>query len=196
MSMKLMEQSEEEWVLTAQPKPGEQEQQKGAHGTQGIPTLERTKKWTNDSGICRRCHDVEEDVTYIFLKCSKARSKWRRAAEQFGDTVFILQEGCSLIDLVDTLWKQGNLARIAIGVETMWIIWLERNAKTYSDLEIPIPLLVSAKMARELIQAKLETLNERAVEYQALRSAAEMILEKFPELASAREEEDLSTTNP
>ncbi|KAL3691098.1 hypothetical protein R1sor_004749 [Riccia sorocarpa] len=106
--------------------------------------------------------------------------------------------GSTFIDLIDSIWRGNDIAKINLYVKMLWTIWLERNAKTYNSQELSIRTLVAAKMAKSFIEAVQSTTKEETEAHRKLLKACDDLEELYPEMAapSDQTEEIEDTSNP
>ncbi|KAL3696978.1 hypothetical protein R1sor_011054 [Riccia sorocarpa] len=148
---------------------------------QGLPTVERAAKWSHGSNLCARCNRETETVGHMFMSCDRAQTKWNEWHDKCRTANWQLNREGDFIDMLDSAWAAGHLQRILLFVKTTWILWLERNKKTYSGEEVSIPLKVAAKMARETLQAEM-SLRPSGTQQESPRSRAIQEIERcFPD---------------
>ncbi|KAL3697982.1 hypothetical protein R1sor_012058 [Riccia sorocarpa] len=165
---------------------------------QGIPSLQRAMKWSNGNGLCMRCGETEENVSHIFTECWKAREKWTQLAEKVRRRNWTPTTGSTFIDLLDSIWRGNDVARVNLYVKMLWTIWLERNTKTYNSQELTIPTQMTARMAKNFIEAVKAATKEETEAYQKLLKACEELEEVFPEMVAPRDQTETieDTINP
>ena len=102
---------------------------------------------------CCMCKEAGESIDHLFLHCHTARELWALAFSMFGVTWVLPRHVVDLMACWNGCTRRCKSATIwgMIPHCLMWVIWRERNARTFEDLE---------KSTQELKQCFLSMLLE------------------------------------
>ncbi|KAL3675534.1 hypothetical protein R1sor_025482 [Riccia sorocarpa] len=122
----------------------------------GLPTMERVAKWGRTTDTCCRCKAGAESMDHLFTDCSHSQKKWQDWKQITQGTPLHLAETGDIFQIMDEAWKGKSWTKIILCVKTLWGIWLERNAASYSGKCLCIPIKVAALQTRDIIQVRLD----------------------------------------
>ncbi|KAL3698475.1 hypothetical protein R1sor_012551 [Riccia sorocarpa] len=146
----------------------------------GLPTMERVAKWRVDSNLCKRCGTEEETINHLFIECTAVRPVWSSWESACRNTPCEIAPNTDLLQRFEECWKKNNLAKLLLMVKTCRIIWLDRNAATYSNQTRSTPLKVAGRMATITAQAVIENTKEGSVKQDELGETIRVLSEIFP----------------
>ncbi|KAL3682758.1 hypothetical protein R1sor_000780 [Riccia sorocarpa] len=110
---------------------------------QGLPTAERIAKWRRGTGQCARCLREIECMTHLFVTYSAAQRKWNEWGATCLTGLWKMVSDGDLIDLFGSVWMGNQLHKIIFFTKVTWIVWLERNNKTFNQVDQYIPFKVT-----------------------------------------------------
>ncbi|XP_021971459.1 uncharacterized protein LOC110866624 [Helianthus annuus] len=109
---------------------------------------------------CKICGAAEETADHVLIQCNFAKRIWDKIVNWIGIPMVNL-EG-SIKDLLQELFglqrnKKVRKATHAIAIQTMWILWKNRNGKVFSNKHGPAQLITE-----EIKEASYKSLRVRS----------------------------------
>ncbi|KAL3693803.1 hypothetical protein R1sor_007454 [Riccia sorocarpa] len=122
----------------------------------GLPTLDRIQKFGHGDGICKCCRTAPETPIHLLWECQAAHDKWRELRYLTASLSCETPSAASFWEFLDKSFSSKNPATYFLVMATLRLIWLGRNAMTYSTTRSHPPITVSITMAKEALTVKLK----------------------------------------
>ncbi|XP_021858874.1 uncharacterized protein [Spinacia oleracea] len=110
-----------------------------------LPTKDRLRGWgINISGICELCQAADESLDHLFFDCTFSKEVWSGVLQHMEASRSVIQwelevQWCSI---KSRSTKAADIRRSIAFAETVYALWLQRNAKIFNNKIEPIDCIV------------------------------------------------------